>query len=99
MTESTPGAKFDNGKDRWDLLPFGAVRQVVRVLTYGAFKYAPNNWQLVQNARERYAAAALRHFAAWHGGEILDGESRLPHLAHAACCLLFLLWVDRDQYD
>jgi hypothetical protein len=94
----TPGAKFDNGKDRWDLFPFGAARQIVRVLTYGAMKYAPNNWQLVQNARERYFAAAQRHLVAWHAGEVIDPESRLPHLAHAACCLLFLLWFERGEH-
>lgn len=31
--------KFDTEKDRWDLLPWRAVREVVRVVTYGAKKY------------------------------------------------------------
>jgi hypothetical protein len=38
--------------------------------------------------------AAMRHMRARYGGEILDSESGLPHLAHAACCCLFSLAFD-----
>jgi hypothetical protein len=89
------GAKHDHGKPRWDLLPWGPVGDVVAVLTFGAAKYAPNNWQHVDEPRGRYYAAALRHLAAWVDGERFDPESGLPHLAHACCCLLFLLWFER----
>lgn len=88
------GSKHDAEKARWDLLPLGAVSAVVDVLTYGAKKYAPDNWRLVSDARTRYFAAAMRHVVAWKRGERLDAESGLPHLAHAACCLLFILEVD-----
>lgn len=88
------GEKFDTDKDRWDLLPWEATRQIVLVLTYGAKKYDDNNWQLVENADKRYFAALLRHIVAWVRGEKNDPESSLPHLAHAACCILFLLWKD-----
>jgi hypothetical protein len=88
------GEKFDTNKDRWDLLPWGAVRQIVKVLTYGAKKYDDHNWQLVENMEQRYFAALLRHVVAWFGGEQNDPESGLPHLAHAGCCILFLLWKD-----
>lgn len=81
-------------KDPWHLLPWDSVRQVVQVLAYGAKKYAPNNWQKVPDARERYFSAAERHLIAWQQGEDRDFESGLPHLAHAACCLLFLLWFE-----
>ena len=87
-----PGAKYDAGKDPWHLLPWVAVREVVRVLEHGRKKYAPNNWQLVPDARDRYFSAAVRHLTAWHNGEDLDAESGLHHLAHAGCCVLFLLW-------
>jgi hypothetical protein len=29
-----------------------------------------------------------------HDGAKADPESGLPHLAHAVCCVLFLLWFD-----
>lgn len=86
--------KNDGGKTRWDLLPFGGIRQIASVLTFGAEKYAPEQWQRVPDARRRYFAAMMRHIDAWWGGEIVDPESGHHHLAHAGCCLLFLLWLD-----
>lgn len=89
--------KHDAGKARWDLLPMGATAAVVDVLTYGARKYAPDNWRFVPDARTRYYAAAMRHLVAWWRGERRDSESGLPHLAHAACCLLFLAEIDDES--
>lgn len=88
------GRKDDGEKPRWDLLPFGALARVVDVLTFGARKYGPDNWRRVENARDRYFAASLRHLAAYRGGEANDPETSLPHLAHAACCVLFMLALD-----
>jgi Domain of unknown function (DUF5664) len=86
-----PGQKFDQGKARLDLVPWGAVMAVATVLTFGAIKYGPNSWQKVERFEGRYFAALLRHLVAWLRGERCDPESGLQHLAHAACCLLFLL--------
>lgn len=91
---SDEGRKNDDDKLRLDLLPFAAVNHVALVLTYGAEKYAPYNWRKVEGWRWRYFAAALRHLTAWWLGEKNDPESGLPHLAHAACCVLFLLELD-----
>ena len=91
------GQKFDEGKHQWSLLPWSALRVVVAVLGFGAQKYAPNQWQDVPEAKTRYADAALRHLTAWMCGEQLDPESKLPHLAHAVCCLLFLIWFDNKE--
>lgn len=88
------GEKKDSGKLRWDLLPFGPIRRIVEVLTFGAAKYADDNWQSVPDSRKRYFAALMRHIDSWWAGETLDQESGKPHLAHAGCCLLFLLWFD-----
>jgi hypothetical protein len=38
----------------------------------------------------RLLGAALRHLSAWAQGVERDAESGLPHLAHAACCVLML---------
>ena len=89
------GRKDDVAKAPWDLLPIGPLRSVVDVLAFGARKYGVDNWQQVPDARRRYYAAALRHLTAWWEGEKTDPESGLPHLAHAACCVLFLGWFDR----
>lgn len=88
------GRKDDNGKPRWDLLPWKQIKHVIEVLTFGASKYADNNWQKVEAPRERYFAAAQRHITDWKIGEKNDPESGLPHLAHAVCCILFMMWFD-----
>lgn len=85
------GVKFDNDKPQWSLLPFKALKEVVDVLTYGAKKYAPDNWKKVPNAKQRYIDAGFRHFTAYAAGEKLDPETGKSHLAHAICCLLYLL--------
>lgn len=91
---SEPGRKDDSAKPRWSLLPAGALAAVVGVLEFGARKYAPDNWRLVPDARRRYFDAAQRHLWAWWQGERLDPESGCHHLAHAACCVLFLLALE-----
>lgn len=88
------GRKDDNGKPRWDLLPSQPLGLIARVLTFGAQRYGANNWQLLKGARSRYFAATQRHLAAWRQGEKVDAESGLPHLAHAGCCLLFMLAIE-----
>lgn len=89
--EPAEGVKADAGKARWDLVPWAGMTEVVHVLTHGAAKYAPDNWKKVPDHRRRYLSAALRHMTAWALGEIRDAESGRPHLAHAVCCLLFLI--------
>ena len=95
------GRKDDSNKPRYSLLPTGTINQVVQVLEYGASdKYEVDNWQKIPDARRRFYDAAMRHIDAWWNGEIIDIDkdgvkgSQLPHLAHAICCLLFLLWFD-----
>lgn len=83
--------KHDEGKDRWDLLPFAEIQEVVKVLTFGAGKYGAHNWRTVENPQDRYFAAAMRHITAYQLGEAADQESGLNHLAHAICCLLFMM--------
>ena len=91
------GVKFDGAKLRWSLLPLRAVEDVVKVLEFGAQKYAPDNWMKVPNARERYWDAAMRHLIEWKAGDKVDGETGISHLAHAVCCLLFMLWFDKQD--
>jgi hypothetical protein len=84
------GRKFDGGKLMYGLLPPLALEETVKVLTFGAQKYEPDNWQHVPDSKRRYFDALQRHLWAWKQGEQIDQESGLPHLAHAMCCLMFL---------
>ena len=88
------GVKLDQGKLSYTLLPFKALTEVVKVLEFGKLKYAKDNWQKVPNAKERYIDAAFRHLISYYEGETIDPESGLHHLAHATCCLLFVIWFD-----
>ena len=87
--DKNTGWKFDQGKLMYELMPKEALEGVVRVLTYGANKYAPHNWKKVTPVY-RYYGALLRHLEAARTGEWTDAESGLPHLDHAMCCLVFM---------
>lgn len=82
--------KADDGKNPLDLLPTVALESVGLVLEHGARKYAAHNWRKGMNY-SRLISALLRHVFAFMRGENIDPESNLPHMAHAACCVLFLL--------
>ncbi len=87
--------KDDQGKLRYDLLPFEAVDRVVEVLTYGVRKYPKpeNNWKVNSTKEDirRYEAALLRHMSAHMQGHLKDEESGLLHMAHIATNALFIL--------
>lgn len=91
------GQKFDDDKLDYSLVPWPAMAEVVKVLMFGAKKYAPNNWKHVDNAKRRYLSAVYRHINAYAEGEKIDGESGLMHLAHAVCCLLFMIWFENNE--
>lgn len=93
------GKKFDGDKLRFSLIPPQPLSDVNKVLEFGAKKYGANNWQKVDNAQERYFNAAMRHLLAWQSGELLDDESGLPHLAHAQCCLMFMMHFDVEAKE
>jgi hypothetical protein len=84
-------------KPRLELVPWTAVSEIAEVLTFGADKYGANNW--CRGARwGRYFAALCRHIFAWWRGENLDPETGKSHLAHAGCCLLFLMEYQRNDW-
>jgi len=89
-TDSKQGKKADIGKLRYDLIPVKAMAEIVKILTYGAKKYAPRDWERGM-LFSRYYGALQRHLSAWWGGEDNDLETGISHLAHAGSCVLFLL--------
>jgi hypothetical protein len=93
------GVKYDTDKPDYSLLPPNALNDLVKILTLGAQKYSRDNWKYVENAKQRYFAAAMRHLWARWRGERFDPESGLDHYAHALCCIIFLLEFEYLQND
>ena len=87
---SEQAMKFDQGKARWDLLPFDALDEVAKVLTFGASKYQERNWEKGLPWM-KLVASTFRHLKDWILVSFKDEESGLHPLAHCACDVLFLL--------
>jgi hypothetical protein len=100
LDKKTAGRKDDSQKIQLQLLSTEWVNGVGKVLTFGATKYEAHNWRK-GILYSRVIGAALRHIFAFLDGEDLDPETKLPHLDHASCCLMFLreLWQDRPDLD
>jgi hypothetical protein len=94
------GIKHDSEKIRLDLLSTLAVEEMCKVLTYGVSKYGDDNWRLGMHWR-RLLRAATGHIWSFMRGEDLDPETGYCHLAHAMCCLMFLLeyWLTGNGVD
>ena len=90
-------AKTDAGKIRPTLVPPALIEAVAAVREYGCSKYHdPDNWRSVEP--QRYWEATLRHaLAAWDNYEATDAESGLPHLAHMACDIAFILQIMKEN--
>lgn len=96
-SQESVGHKNDQEKNRLDLIEPEFIEGVGKVLTFGADKYEPNNWQKVDDAENRYYAAAMRHLMAWRKGEKTDPESGISHLFHVACNIMFLQYFEREE--
>lgn len=94
------GVKLDGDKVRMDLIPPEFIFGTATILTSGAVKYAPRNWEKGMRWG-RCFGALMRHMWAWWGGRgpttknfllgDLDDETGYSHLWHASCCLAFLV--------
>lgn len=93
--EEGRGMKFDFSKPQMSLLPLRDLAGVVRVLEFGAKKYARGDWKFVENGAFRYLDAGLRHTGELSDAttikelRVLDHESGLPAIDHAICSLIF----------
>jgi hypothetical protein len=83
--QNEKGGKQSKLAVRMDLLPMEALLSVGRVLDHGS-KYGEENWHKTTVAEN--INHALMHLARFRAGEV--GE---PNLSHAACRILFALWL------
>lgn len=82
--------RFNQGKNRLDLVPTSLIEEVGKVLTFGAEKYGDNNWRNSMSW-SKVVASLKRHLTAFENGEDFDKESGLLHLSHLGCNVAFLL--------
>lgn len=83
--------RFDSGKTDWSQVPFSALEGMVKVLEFGAKKYAKANWTTGGGFdHTRVTNSCFRHLFAYMEGQDTDPESGLSHIWHAQCNLLFL---------
>lgn len=97
MKEATD-IKHDQEKPDMSLLSSIALTEVAKVMTFGKKKYSAHNWR-GGFSWSRPLAAAARHLYAYIGGEDKDPETGLSHLAHACCCLFFVLEFEVTRPD
>lgn len=93
--------KFDQNKTDWAILPFGAIEEIIKVLKFGEGKYARGNF--ASNGGLSYTRlinALFRHIVSFARGEDNDPETGLSHIAHAGCCVVFLLHyiTNKDEF-
>jgi hypothetical protein len=70
----TKGTKNDQEKPNMSLIVPQFIEAIGNVLTYGAKKYAPENWKN-DLEQQRILSALYRHLIAYHKGEIYDPET------------------------
>ena len=96
MNKNQNFLKDHNVKPMLSFLQWHELEQVAAVADYGAEKYSRDNWK--NGKPDDYLSAALRHISARAQGQKID-ESTLPHLAHAVCNLLFVMWMDNQTKE
>ena len=89
--------RYDNEKNRLDLISPIFIEELGKVLTYGANKYAPNNWRFTGMDWSRCIGSLKRHLNEFEKGIDIDPESGLSHLAHIACNVMFLVEYNKTH--
>jgi hypothetical protein len=92
--------RYNQGKLQWALVDFDSLEGLVRVLEYGAAKYAPDNWKKGMPVTQ-VSESLMRHLFAFLRGEDVDPESGCRHLSHVMCNVMFLEYIMREKphYD
>ena len=93
MSASAPaaaGLRYDTGKVRLDLLPPEWEWALGQVMTAGALKYEPRNWEKGM-AWSKVLGPMRRHIVTWLAGETYDAETGCHHLAMVAWNALALM--------
>ena len=90
--------KNDQGKPRFSIVCdlMDELGLINNVMEFGAAKYGRDNWKQAPTS-SRYVDAGIRHLLQARGTTPSDDESGMPHLAHAACNILFAMYIDKEK--
>ena len=80
--------RYNEGKLDWTLLDFDSIAPAVKVMTFGATKYARENWKLPCDDPKQHIQSAIRHLLAITKGEEVDPESGERHSGHVICNMM-----------
>jgi len=94
MSDNNGAKRYDQGKVRLELLDAEFIEEFAEVLTFGAKKYAANNWRKGMNYSRAFGSLK-RHLSALERGEDFDQETGLHHGAHIACNAMFLYYYQK----
>lgn len=90
--------RYNTGKLRWTLVHFDSLAPLVKVMEYGAVKYAPENWKKGLNKKE-ILESLTRHLFALIDGEKYDQESGLEHIGHIMANAMFYSYFDNTDEE
>lgn len=90
VIDNTKAVKFDAGKPKITLVPPRALIEVAKAMTYGAKKYAADNYLNGGFTQRQLLDSAMRHINSHLQGEDID-ESGNTHLSHAAASIMMLI--------
>ena len=88
--------RYNEGKLQWSLVDYESLEGLVRVLEYGATKYAPHNWKKGMPVTQ-VTESLMRHLFAFLRGEDVDPESGCRHISHVMCNAMFLEYIMREK--
>ena len=94
--ELVEGAKYDEGKLRFDLIPVRPLAKIAWIFTMGARKYADRNWEK-GILFCRLFGAMMRHAWQWFAGETYDQEDKQHHLASVAWTAMVLMELEETH--
>ena len=97
---SSTGAEKGVKPERFDLVPYPALKELAKLYGKGAGKYAAHNWRHGYEWSKSYSAM-MRHANQFWDGEDLDEEMGLSHMAavafHAFALLTFI--EEHPEFD
>ncbi|MFW6370976.1 MAG: dATP/dGTP diphosphohydrolase domain-containing protein [Bacteroidota bacterium] len=88
--------RYNEGKPKWSLVHFQSLIPMVRVLEFGAAKYAPENWKKGLD-KKQILESMMRHLTAVMDGEETDPESGISHMGHIQCNAMFYNYFNKKE--